>query len=386
MTSAASSPFLAATGRFFRDPAARVGICGIAVLFALTLFAPLVANGKPLVMYLDGAWSFPFWRTFFAPGSSEVMVEVIFNYALLYLLFLGLTFWLPRRGRKVIRIAAAILLLLPFILTQPRMDKRDYRHIAGKAEFAVFAPIPYDPDEITGTPCAAPDRKHILGCDDIGRDLAARMIYGGRVSLTVGVLSTLIAMAIGITVGLAAGFFRGWFDLTVMRLVEILLCFPTFLLLLILMSMLGDAKIGQSIPLVVAVIGLTGWLQLAFLVRGEVLKQSALPYIQSCIVSGISTRHIMFRHLLPNIMPPVLISFTFAVAGAIIGESGLSFLGFGVQPPTASWGNLLRQAFDNPFAYWHLTFFPGAALFAAVLSFNFTGEGLRRAFDTGEKL
>ena len=169
-----------------------------------------------------------------------------------------------------------------------------------------------------------------------------------------------------------AGFFRGWFDLAVMRLVEILLCFPTFLLLLILMSMLSDYRIGQSIPLVIMVIGCTGWIGLALLVRGEVLKESSLPYIQSCIVSGVPGWKIMFRHLLPNIMAPVLISFTFGVAGAVIGESGLSFLGFGVQPPTASWGNLLRQAFDNPLDYWHLTFFPGLALFIAILSFNFS--------------
>lgn len=381
-----ASPFALAMGRFFRDPAARAGIAGVIFLFAVTLFAPFIANGKPLLMCLDGKWSAPFWRSFFAPASSEVLVEMIFNYALLLLTVGAASCFLPRIPRRAVRIAAAVLLLLPFMLTTPRMDKKNYREIACKAEFALFAPIPYDPDEITGMPCAAPDRKHFLGCDDIGRDLAARVIYGGRVSLTVGVLSTLIAMSIGISVGLAAGFFRGGFDLVVMRLVEIMLCFPTFLLLLILMSMLGDAKIGQSIPLVVAVIGLTGWLQLAFLVRGEVLKESSLPYIQSCIVSGISTRRIMFCHLLPNILPVVLISFTFAVAGAIIGESGLSFLGFGVQPPTASWGNLLRQAFDNPFTYWHLTLFPGLALFAAVVSFNFTGEGLRRAFDNGDGL
>ena len=109
------------------------------------------------------------------------------------------------------------------------------------------------------------------------------------------------------------------------------------------------------------------------------LKQSALPYVKSCVVSGLPGYRILFRHLLPNILPPVLISFTFGVAGAIMSESGLSFLGFGVQMPTASWGNLLRQAFDNPLDHWHLTLFPGAALFIAVISFNFTGEGLRRA-------
>ncbi|MBR2344440.1 MAG: ABC transporter permease [Lentisphaeria bacterium] len=368
---------------FFKDRAACAGLLGIGMLFLFTLAAPLIANGRPLIMVSGSGWSFPFLRSFFAPDSSEILVEKSFNYMLTAIIFLLPQLWFPRRWRKWSIIISAVLLLLPFVLISPRMDKTDYRKASGDARYVMFAPVAYGPDEIAGIPGAAPDAEHFLGCDEIGRDLAARVIYGGRVSLAVGLLSAAIAVCIGVTVGLMAGFFRGWFDLLGMRMVEILLCFPTFLLLLILMSMLGDAKIGQSIPLVIAVIGFTGWLQIAFLVRGEVLKQSAMPYIQSCKVSGISAGRIMFGHLLPNILPPVLISLTFMVAGAIISESGLSFLGFGVQPPTASWGNLMRQAFDNPFLYWHLTFFPGLALFTAVLSFNFLGEGLRRAFDSG---
>jgi peptide/nickel transport system permease protein len=145
------------------------------------------------------------------------------------------------------------------------------------------------------------------------------------------------------------------------------------------MSMLKDHQFEQSILIVIAVIGLTGWIGLTFLVRGETLKQRALPYIQSCEVSGISPWRTMTFHLLPNITGPILVSFTFGIAGAIGVENALSFLGFGVQPPTASWGGLLRQACDNPLAYWHLTFFPGLALFIAVLAFNFTGEALRKA-------
>ena len=383
MSSRAQDPAAAAWTAFLGEPAARIGLAGFGFLLVLAVAAPFLANGKPLLMLADGHWSAPFLRSFFAPESSEVMVEKIFNYILLAALWMPLTWLLPRKWRTAARVALAVAALLPFLLTSPKMDKRDYRIGTAGAERVVFAPIPYGPDEIAGEPCAAPSREHWLGCDDIGRDLAARIIYGGRVSLAVGILSTIIAMSIGVTVGMAAGFFRGRFDLVVMRLVEILICFPTFLLLLILMSMLGDADVAQSIPLVVAVLGLSGWLHPAMLVRGETLKQSAMPYVQSCIVSGLSARKIMFRHLLPNIMPPVLISFTFAVAGAIMGESGLSFLGFGVQQPTASWGNLLRQAFDNPMSYWHLTLFPGLALFLAVLSINFMGEGLRRAFDAG---
>jgi len=182
----------------------------------------------------------------------------------------------------------------------------------------------------------------------------------------------------------AAGFLGGWFDLITMRIVEILMCFPTFLLLLILMSMVGDRQAGESVPVVVGVLGFTGWIGLALLVRAETLKQKALPYIAAGVAAGIPAPRIMFRHLLPNVSAPVLISFTFGVAGAILSESGLSFLGFGVQPPTASWGELLRQAFENPLDQPWLTIAPGAALFLAVLSINLTGEGLRKALDVKE--
>ena len=353
--------------RLRRDPAAACGAAGILLLLLPALYAPLIANGRPLLLISGEGISFPFFRFIFAPDSSEYLVYQLFNYlALLLVVFLIL------RKRKRLFILTALLLLLPFALTTPRIDKTDYRKMVRETKArALFAPVPFGPLEIAAQPCEAPSRRHILGTDNVGRDVAARLIYGARASLAVGILSTLIALLIGTAVGLAAGYFRGWFDLCVMRLVEILLCFPTFLLLLILMSILGDHKFEQSMPVVILVIGLTGWIGLAFLVRGEVLKQSSLPYIASCEVSGISAGRIMFRHLLPNITGPILISFTFGVAGAILAESSLSFLGFGVQPPTPSWGGLLRQAFDNPLDYWHLTFFPGLALFIAVLSFNF---------------
>jgi len=373
--------------RFASGAVAWCGVTGIILLFIPAVFAPFIANGRPLLMIShDGQWSMPFLRSFFAPESSEVMVEKLFNFLALYLPVL--LFWVLLCRKKVLKFAvlliSAVVIAAGFFAGKPVMDKKDYREIAAGEKFALFAPIPYGPDEIAGMPYEAPGREHILGCDDIGRDLASRLIYGSRVSLAVGLLAALLAMVIGIAVGMSAGYFRGKLDLFLMRLVEVMQCFPTFLLLLILMSMLGDYKISQSIPLVIMVIGCTGWIGVAFLVRGEVLKESSLPYIKSCVVSGVPSWKIMFKHLLPNISGTVLISFTFGVAGAILSESGLSFLGFGVQPPTASWGNLMRQAFDNPMAYWHLTFFPGVMLFIAVMSFNFTGDGLRRAFDVKE--
>ena len=374
--------FAAARRRFFADFQGRLGVVGILILLVPAVAAPLLANGRPLLVFGKEGLRLPFLPFLFAPDSTEFLVEQFFNYVLLLLPLWLLIALIVRRQfpRRILCGAAALLLLLPFAAARPKLDKTDYRLAAAESgERAVFAPIPYGPFEIIAKPYQKPSREHWLGTDEVGRDVASRMIYGARASLAVGLFATAIALVIGTLVGLMAGYYRGWFDLAVMRLVEILLCFPTFLLLLILMSILKDRKFEQSILVVIAVIGLTGWIGLTFLVRGEVLKQRALPYIQSCEVVGISAWRTMTVHLLPNITGPILISFTFGVAGAILAESGLSFLGFGVQPPAASWGGLLRQAFDNPLEYWHLTLFPGIALFIAVLAFNFTGEGLRKA-------
>ena len=374
--------FAAARRRFFADFQGRLGVVGILILLVPAVAAPLLANGRPLLVFGKEGLRLPFLPFLFAPDSTEFLVEQFFNYVLLLLPLWLLIALIVRRQfpRRILCGAAALLLLLPFAAARPKLDKTACRLAAAESgERAVFAPIPYGPFEVIARPYQKPSREHWLGTDEVGRDVASRMIYGARASLAVGLFATAIALVIGTLVGLMAGYYRGWFDLAVMRLVEILLCFPTFLLLLILMSILKDRKFEQSILVVIAVIGLTGWIGLTFLVRGEVLKQRTLPYIQSCEVVGISAWRTMTVHLLPNITGPILISFTFGVAGAILAESGLSFLGFGVQPPTASWGGLLRQAFDNPLEYWHLTLFPGIALFIAVLAFNFTGEGLRKA-------
>ena len=375
------SPWRTALRRFRSAPLAGIGVTGIILLLLPALYAPFLVNQRPLLMIQDGDWSMPFLRYLFAPESPEKLVEQIFNYAALFLVLCLFSRMIKKHFlRRILLLITAIMLSIPFFTVSGKMERTNYRALAESGKIkAFFAPIPYGPFESCAAPFAPPSPEHIFGCDDIGRDVAGRLICGARVSLAVGLFATLIALTLGTAAGLATGYFRGKFDLFMMRLVEILMCFPTFLLLLILMSLLSDHNFTQSIPLLIGVIGITGWIGPALLVRGEVLKQSSLPYIQSGIVAGLPDSRILFRHLLPNILPPVLISFTFGVAGAILSESGLSFLGFGVQMPTASWGNLLRQAFDNPLDHWHLTVFPGAALFIAVISFNFTGEGLRRA-------
>ena len=376
-----------AVSRFFRSSSGVAGIAGAALLILPALYAPFIANARPFFMISqNGELAFPFLRYIFAPDSPETLVEQFFNYSAVMVIIAaaGMLIKNPKVRKWSIAIAAA-LLLLPFIFTKPVLDKTDYRKLcAAEGVKSCFAPIKYGPFEAASSPCSKPDKEHLLGCDDVGRDVAARLIYGARSSLAVGLFSSLTALVVGCAVGLAAGFKRGVFDLLTMRLVEILLCFPSFLLLLILMSSLGDRQLGQSIPLVIAVLGLTGWIGIAFLVRGETLKQRNLPYIESCVVSGIPEHRIMFFHLLPNVAFPVLIAFTFGIAGAILAESSLSFLGFGVKAPTPSWGGLLRQAFDNPLDHWHLTVFPGTALFIAIMSFNFIGEGLRKALAVKE--
>ncbi len=378
----------AAFKRFASDTLAVSGLIGVTILLVIAIVAPLLANRRPLVLYSDAMLSFPFLRYIFAPDSPEKLIEATFNYLLIFIPFALLVIFALRKLtaiRNYILLGGALLLLIPFIMVSSKLDRgTDWRQHCAKlksGEFAVFPPVRYGPFEQTAKPYEYPSRLHYLGTDQIGRDVLARMIYGARVSLAVGIFATALALTIGTSIGLIAGFFRGKTDLVIMRVVEIVICFPTFLLLLILMSMLSDYKFNQSILVVIAVIGLTSWTGLCRLVRGEVLKQRTLPYIQSCEALGVPTWRVMIFHLLPNISAPILVAFTFGVAGAIIAESGLSFLGFGVQPPTASWGELLRQAFADPFAYRHLTFCPGIALFLSVCAFNFTGEGLRKFFD-----
>jgi peptide/nickel transport system permease protein len=375
--------------RFFSDKGAVAGIAGILLLLLPALYAPFLANGRPwLICDAAGRISSPATYFFFAPDGNEVITEKFFNYLgvmLIVFLTAQLIFAKHRKIKFTFITIAALLLMLPFICTKSRLEKTDYRTIvASSGATAWFAPIPYGPFETAGKSGEASSEEHWLGTDAVGRDIAARLIYGARVSLAVGVFSTIVALLIGIPAGLATGFIGGKFDLICMRIIEILMCFPAFLLLLILMSMLGDRHFNQSVPTVILVIGLTGWIGLALLIRGETLKNKAMPYIDGAIASGVSNSRIMFKHLLPNVVSPILISFTFGVAGAILAESGLSFLGFGVQPPTASWGESLRQAFENPLDRPLLTIAPGTALFIAVLSFNLTGEALRKAFNVKE--
>ena len=389
MKGADDSPAVLFRRRFFSDRSALAGVVLILLMVGVAVFAPLLANEKPLmVISATGEWSFPAFRGLFSTRSPEIFIELGFNYCLCCLPAFAVILLILRRKSRVWKsvglLTVAAVLLTPFLFHSVKFDGTNWREEIPKIRqaggFVLTAPIPYGPFETIGTPYEEPSKGHWLGVDHSGRDVAARMIYGARVSSAVGFLATGISLLIGTFLGLLAGYRGGKTDLAIMRLVEIVICFPTFLLLLILMSIMLDYDSRQSILLVILVIGFTGgWPGLCCLVRGETLKQRALPYISAAESMGVPTRRILFAHLLPNVSGPIFVTFTFNVAGAILAESSLSFLGFGVQDPAASWGELLRQAFPDPVTYWHLTLWPGLAIFLAVCAFNFVGEGLRKA-------
>jgi peptide/nickel transport system permease protein len=237
---------------------------------------------------------------------------------------------------------------------------------------APYDPAAYDVKQILLPPSPA----HWFGTDQLGRDVLSRMLFGARISMSVGFVSVGIAVLIGTLIGTMAAYYGGRTDELLMRFVDLMLNFPRFFLLLTLIAFLRP-----SIFVIMAVIGLTGWMGLARLVRGEILSLKEREYVQSAHALGARDRRIMFRHILPNSLVPILVSATLGVAGAILAESGLSFLGLGVQPPTPSWGNLLIDGKANIEIAWWLSVFPGMAILITVLAYNLLGEGLRDALD-----
>ena len=241
---------------------------------------------------------------------------------------------------------------------------------------AIFPPIPFRPSSIDlGAPFARPSAGHWLGTDKLGRDVMAGIIHGSRISLSIGFVSVGIALLIGVFLGALAGYFGSWVDLVISRVFELELAIPTFFLLITVAAVLPP-----SIFLTMLIIGLTGWVGIARFTRNEFLKIRSLDYVTAALALGVSNRKIMFRHILPNALAPVMVSIVLGVAGAILLESSLSFLGIGVPADTVTWGSILNEARSNTFAWW-LAVFPGFAIFITVLAYYLVGEGLRDALD-----
>jgi len=240
----------------------------------------------------------------------------------------------------------------------------------------IFPPNPYRPSNINLLePLESPSSKHWFGTDKLGRDVASGMIHGSRISLSIGFVAVGIAVIIGVILGAIAGYFGSWVDLVVSRLFEIMLSIPTFFLLITVAALLPP-----SIFLTMAIIGMTSWVGMARFTRNEFLRIRSLDYVTAAIALGVSDRKVMFKHILPNALAPVIVSVVLGIAGAILVESSLSFLGIGVPAELVTWGSILHEASTTTFAWW-LAVFPGFAIFITVLAYYLVGEGLREVLD-----
>ncbi|MBW2558606.1 MAG: ABC transporter permease [Deltaproteobacteria bacterium] len=236
---------------------------------------------------------------------------------------------------------------------------------------------PYDPNEINlHEVLSNPSFAHLFGTDQLGRDVFSRMIWGAGISLKVGFVATGVAICIGVILGAIAGYYGRWVDTVIMRFVDIMLCFPAFFLILAVIAILEP-----SIWNIMIVIGLTSWMGITRLVRADFISLKERDFVQAARAIGASDLRIIFRHILPNAMASVLVAATLGVAGAILTESALSFLGIGVQPPTPSWGNILTAGKNNIDIAWWLSLYPGLAILITVLGYNLLGEGIRDSLD-----
>ena len=368
-------------GATFVRLGARIGAVWIGVLIVAACFAPFLANTHPLLMHADGTLRSPALQHL---GTTDVVLMCTFLVAAA-LLF----------ARRASRTSAAALLatlagsaLLGAALTDPPVlvIYEQYREaiLAGEIEWAIHAPVPYSPKDYQrdsgDTGLEAPlgagiERTHWLGTDENGADVLSRMIHASRIALGIGLIATGIAMFIGIAVGGLMGWFSGVVDLAGMRLVEIFEAVPTLFLLLTFV-----AFFGRSLYLMMVIIGLTGWTGYARFVRAEFLRLREQDYVQAAVACGLPLHSILFRHMLPNGVAPILVAASFGIASAILAEAMLSFLGLGlVDDP--SWGQMLNQAVQSSTFNWWMAVFPGGAIFLTVFAYNLIGEALRDAID-----
>ncbi len=382
-------------------PGTRLGALVVLLAGLLGIYGPFLAGEVALVWVDQQGLSFPLLRDLFNRWSHPHWYDLLFNLVALSLPFLAAFAWFSRSWRSQLArwsvavgavLGLLVLCQLPIIPGTAESGSRAiWRHRPAtmqvverqaEARFCVFPPIRFRPDTpIAGQVLKSPGevdqasgRRFLLGTDSAGKDVAAQMIHGARISLTVGLVATGLSLAIGLLIGALSGFMGGKIDLLLQRLVEIMMCFPTFILILVVVAMLG-----RDIFIIMTVIGLTSWAGTARLVRGEFLAQSVRDYVMAGQALGFGRFRLMFRHILPNALTPLLISATFGVAGSIGAEAGLSFIGLG-DPTVASWGTLLEQGRQN-IQYGWLIYVPGITLFLLIWSLNLMGEGLREALN-----
>jgi len=364
----------------FSNWGARFGVVWIAVLVVVAVFAPLLANSHPLLISEGADISSPM-LAFLTPADVTLLVGF----------FVGLLLTLlpvrPRTRLMALLLALAVVggLSLSLIAPSPLAIYSDYRinQRAGAYDWVIRAPVPYSPKDYLRdygdagfeAPLEAEQRTHWMGTEENGADVLSRMIYASRIALGIGFIATGIAMFIGIILGGLMGYFSGLVDMIGMRLVEIFEAVPTLFLLLTLV-----AFFGRSLYLMMVIIGITSWSGYARYIRAEFLKLRSQEFVQAAIACGLPLRSILFRHMLPNGIGPILVAASFGVASAILAEAVLSFLGLGlVDDP--SWGQMLNQAVQSSTFNWWMAVFPGGSIFLTVFAYNLIGEALRDAID-----
>lgn len=370
----------------FGRTGARVGLIWICLVGLCAIFAPILANSFPILIKIDGKWSSPMFDRL-----TYIDLTLLGAFAAVAVLY-----FLRRRidlRTRVITFASLIAVMLIagyFIIRPPLTTIYDRYRVAaaeGRVQWVLNAPIPYSPsDRLRDQFDAerphpwAPSRQHWLGTDAFGSDILSNILHACRAAMSIGFISTGVALVIAILVGGMMGYFAGWVDLLGMRLVEIFSAIPRLYLLLAVVAYYRDSQF-DSIYLVMIIIGLTGWTGDARFVRAEFLKLRRQDFVHAAVAVGLPLRRVLWRHILPNAMAPLLVSTSFGIADAVLTESTLSFLGLGA-PDQASWGRILDQARGAGGGfYWWLALFPGLAIFFTVLAYNLIGESLRDALD-----
>jgi peptide/nickel transport system permease protein len=383
-----------------KNRVAVAGLWSILAIVLLAIFAPFISLDQPLVWVDEQGVSFPLFRSLFNRLFFENSVDIFFNLLLVTAPLHVAGYWIAKRyygvrfvetrNKTLGRLVAAHFVLFGLVSVESWGPVANPLHYTERTvsyaklleeapetaqAWYVFPLRPYhyratDPSSSVEAPGAA----HWFGTDKEGRDVFARMLYGTRVSLTIGVVAVSIYVLIGVVLGAFAGYFGGWVDMVVSRAIEVMICFPSFFLILTLAAFVEE----RSIFHVMAIIGLTSWTGVARLIRAEFLKHKNLEYADAALVLGIPRRRIIFRHILPNAIAPVLVTATFGVASAILTESSLAFLGLG-DLSVPSWGEILSTGRLEQ-KLW-LILAPGTAIFFLVSVFNLVGEGLRDALD-----
>jgi len=357
---------------------ARLGLVWIILMIVCAVFAPLISNTHPYLLIADGQFSSPFFK-------HLTWIDV----ALLCSFFASIIVWFgcsSMEGWKRIPLMVLSSLLITIVsawsVSSPRAVIYDQYRVgleSGEIESAYFAPIPYSPTDRSRddpAPLQSPSAKHLLGTDEDGADVLSRMVHGSRIALGIGLVATFTSLFLGILYGGIMGFYSGWVDILMMRFLEIFESIPSLFLILTVV-----AFFGRNIYLIMLIIGLTGWPGYARFLRAEFLKLRQMDFVQAAEASGLPLSSILFRHMLPNGIAPLLVLSSFGMASAILVEATLSFLGLGAidQP---SWAAMLNQAVGpgGSIAIWMATF-PGIAIFFTLFAYTLIGEALRDAID-----